>query len=56
MKTRKMYEIRAYSGNSYSRPLSSKLRERNRALKLVKFLRKRHGCDAFASVLKINVA
>lgn len=46
------YEIRAYSGASYSRSVSPKLKARNVATKLVRRLRKR-GIDAFAAPIKI---
>lgn len=55
MKTRKMYEIRAWRGNEYSRSLSPKLRSRARAMKLVKYLRKHYGIEAFAAVYEIKV-
>lgn len=52
MKTVTRYEIRAFTGSEYSKPLSAKLRDRSRANKLVKRL-KSLGVMAFASPLKI---
>lgn len=40
MKTSKLYEIRVFIGNRYSRSLSPKLRERTRATKLKNYLKK----------------
>jgi hypothetical protein len=52
MKQVTRYEIRAFNGSEYSKPLSAKLRDRSRAIKLVKRLKSR-GVIAFASPLKI---
>lgn len=54
MKTATKYEIRAYTGNDYSKSLSSKLRDRKQATKLVKRLKK-YGIEAFAAPMKIAV-
>lgn len=48
-----MYEIRSYAdARSYSKPMSSKLRSRQAAARLVKRLKK-IGHDAFASKIMI---
>ena len=52
MKTVTRYEIRAFTGNEYSKSLSSKLRDRKQANKLVKRLKK-YGVKAFAAPMKI---
>ena len=52
MKTVTRYEIREYKGDSYSASMSSKLRERKAATKLVKRLKKM-GHDAFAAPMKV---
>ena len=53
MKTVTRYEIREYkTSTSYSTSLSSKLRERKAATKLIKRL-KRMGHDAFAAPMKV---
>jgi hypothetical protein len=52
MKTITRYEIRKFTGSEYSKPMSSKLRERKAATKLVKKLKKL-GHDAFAVPMKI---
>ena len=53
MKTVTRYEIREYkTSTSYSTSLSSKLRERKAATKLIKRLKKM-GHDAFASPMKV---
>lgn len=52
MKTVTRYEIRAFAGNGYSKSLSCKLRDRTRANKLVKRLKK-CGIEAFAAPMKI---
>lgn len=54
MKQVKMYEIKSYTGNEYSKSLSSKLKTKVRATKLVKYLKKR-GISAFAAPMMINV-
>ena len=54
MKKVKMYEIRSFTGNEYSKSLSSKLKNRVRATKLVKYLKKR-GISAFAAPMMIKV-
>ena len=53
MKTKKLYEIRVFTGNRYSRPLSSKLRERTRATKLKNYLKKRYGMEVFTNGMNI---
>lgn len=54
-KSKTMYEIRCYTnGNTYSRLMSNKLRERTQATKLVKRLKKM-GHQAFASKLVIKI-
>lgn len=52
MKTVTSYEIREYKGDSYSTSMSSKLRDRKAATKLVKRLKKM-GHDAFAAPMKV---
>jgi len=52
MKTVTRYEIRAFTRNEHSKSLSSKLRDRTRANKLVKRLKK-YGIEAFAAPMKI---
>ena len=52
MKTVTRYEIRAFTGNEYSKSISSKLRDRKQANKLVKRLKK-YGVKAFAVPMKI---
>jgi len=55
MKTVTRYEIREYktsTSTSYSTSLSSKLRERKAATKLIKRLKKM-GHDAFAAPMKV---
>ena len=52
MKTVTMYQIRSYTNNEYSKPLSSKLRSSAAATKLVKRLKKM-GVSAFKSPIKI---
>ena len=52
MKTVTRYEIREYKGNDYSASMSSKLRDRKAAAKLVKRLKKM-GHDAFAAPMKV---
>lgn len=54
MKTVTRYEIRACNGNGYSRSLNYRqsLRDRKRAMRLVKRLRKM-GHDAFAAPIKL---
>lgn len=52
MKTKTLYEIREFTGNEYSRPLSAKLRDRSRALRLVRALKGR-GRDVFAAPVKV---
>ena len=53
MKTVTLYEIREYkTSTSYSTRLSSKLRERKAATKLIKRLKKM-GHDAFAAPVKV---
>lgn len=52
MKTVTRYEIREYEGAGYSTRMSSKLRDRKAATKLVKRLKKM-GHDAFAAPLKV---
>lgn len=52
MKTVTRYEIREFKGQDYSRRMSSKLRERSAATKLVKRLKKM-GHKAFISPIKI---
>lgn len=54
-KTRKLYEIRVWNGNRYSRVISTKLRERSRATKLKNYLKKRYGLEVFTNGLKIAV-
>lgn len=51
MKTVTRYEIRAFTSN-YSKSLSVKLRDRSRANKIVKRLKK-YGIEAFAVPMKI---
>ena len=53
MKTRKLYEIRVYEGNRYSRALSPKLRERARAAKLKNYIAKRFRMEVFTNGLSI---
>ncbi len=52
MKTVTRYEIRSLAGNEYSRPMFRALRERNQALRIVRWLKKR-GHNAIVSPLKI---
>lgn len=52
MKTVTRYEIRAFTSNEYSKSLSVKLRDRSRANKIVKRLKK-YGIKAFAVPMKI---
>lgn len=55
MKNKSVYEIRCWTNDSaYSKLMSNKLRERSKAIKLVKRL-KRMGIDAFSSKLIIKV-
>lgn len=55
MKTVTRYEIREYQyeGAGFSRPMSSKLRDRTSASKLVKRLKKMGHKHAFASPIKV---
>lgn len=54
MKTVTRYEIRKFEGNGYSRPInySQRLRDRKRAMRLVKALKGR-GLDVFAAPLRL---
>lgn len=51
MKTKMMCEIRVFTGYSrpYSRLLSPRLRELQTGMRLVQYLRKRYGIEAFVS-------
>lgn len=53
MKTRKLYQVRFFNGNGYSKQIGHKLVERGRATKIVKFL-KRHRVEAFCAPLVIS--
>ena len=54
-KTSKRYEIRYWSdAKSYSKATNHRLYERNRAMKIVRFLKKRRGVDAFVVPLTIR--
>jgi hypothetical protein len=55
MKTVTRYQIMNFTGTDFSRAMSSKLRERSQALKLVKRLKKLGHKNAFISAIKINV-
>lgn len=51
-KTRKLYEVREFIGNKYSKQLGRRLRERTDALRLVRLLKKQ-GREVFASPMSI---
>ncbi|HHG5663706.1 TPA: hypothetical protein ACPWRN_005402, partial [Pseudomonas aeruginosa] len=57
MKTLTRYEIREYQyeGAGYSKSMSSKLRDRKAATKLIKRLKKMGHKYAFASPMKVSV-
>ena len=52
-KTRKLYEVREYVGNAYSKQLGRRLRERKDALRIVRML-KNQGREVFASPMSIT--
>jgi hypothetical protein len=55
MNTKKLYEVRRWRPDGmYSLPAGRRLRDRSRALRLVKYLRRRHGLDAFAVPLTVR--
>jgi hypothetical protein len=51
-KTRKLYEVREYIGNYYSKQIGRRLRERKDALRIVRLLKKQ-GREVFASPISI---
>lgn len=51
-KTRKLYEVREFIGNDYSKTLGRRLRERKDALRIVRLLKKQ-GREVFASPMSI---
>lgn len=56
MKTKitKRYEVREFIGNSYSKPLGRRLRERKDALRIIRLL-KQQGREVFAAPINIVV-
>jgi len=53
-KTKKLYQVREFIGNAYSKQLGRRLRERTDALRIVRLLKKQ-GREAFASSVGIAV-
>lgn len=51
-KTRKLYEVREFIGNKYSKQIGRRLRERKDALRIVRLLKKQ-GREVFASPMII---
>lgn len=51
-KTRKLYEVREFIGNYYSKQIGRRLRERKDALRIVRLLKKQ-GREVFASPMSI---
>jgi len=51
-KTRKLYEVREFIGNDYSKQIGRRLRERKDALRIVRLLKKQ-GREVFASPMSI---
>lgn len=51
-KTRNMYQVREFIGNSYSKQLGRLLRDRSDAMRIVKILKKQ-GREVFASPIRV---
>ena len=53
-KTKKMYEIREFVGNNYSKSLGRKLRDRSAAIKIKNRLKKQKR-EVFISAIQISI-
>lgn len=51
-KTRKLYEVREFIGNAYSKQLGRRLRERKYALRIVRLLKER-GREVYATPISM---
>jgi len=52
-KTRKLYEVREFIGNAYSKQLGRRLRERKDALRIVRLLEKQ-GREVYATPIHVT--
>jgi hypothetical protein len=53
-KTKKLYELREFIGENYSKLLGRRLRKRKNAMRLVRYLKKQ-GREVFISGLEISI-